>query len=581
MERMVERDFNHPSIIIWSLGNESGLGQNHVAMSDWCHQRDPSRPIHYEGAYDSAFVDVVSVMYPDVDTLESEGQNSDDPRPFFMCEYAHAMGNSPGSLKEYLHLIKKYPRLIGGCIWDWVDQGLTKTAPDGQSYFAYGGDFGDQPNDANFCINGLIGADQKIHPGLLEYKYFIQPVSVDVEDASSGIVQIHNQYAFTDLSHLEAQWQLKRNTTLVLEGSLDVADLSPQTRRKIALPIQDAHLFIEPGEYWLDFSFTLKQGTAWAKAGHEIAHHQYLVKEIKDRQSSSPTQTPNYDRHEKSPWLWLTNDDLEVKINQASGDLQTISCKQQPLLLTPPNIQVWRAPTDNDVAVRDEWLYEGFNRLMRLTYATDYNHQPDCISITQTGALAAASLSPSMEYTLQTTYHASNEVRFTLMVKPLKELPRLPRLGLQFTLPAQLDQVRWYGCGMHENYIDRKDSAFVGLYQCTVDDLSVDYVRPQENGNRCDIRWCTFTDKLGFGLRVGGSPLFSMSAHHYTPEMLMQAKHGYEITKLQEIILNIDYAQTGLGSAACGPDTLPQYQLQAKEIEFNFSMQFGNFSTPK
>lgn len=286
-ERMVECNRNHPSIIVWSLGNESGYGNNHDAMAAWIRKTDPSRPIHYEGAGDAPVVDLVSVMYPTIDSVKAAGENkAEDPRPYFMCEYAHAMGNGPGSLREYWELIYSYPRLIGGCVWDWVDQGIRSRNADGKYTFLYGGDFGDIPNDGNFCINGLVNPDREPHPGLYEYQYWIQPIAVKDIDLSAGQITLQNRYDLLNLDHLEGHYTIKAEGEVLATGSLALDGIDAGSSKTLILPDLKKHLKTDR-ETWLELTFTLKKDTPWAKTGHVIARTQTKIRDAEPGRQST------------------------------------------------------------------------------------------------------------------------------------------------------------------------------------------------------------------------------------------------------------------------------------------------------
>jgi beta-galactosidase/beta-glucuronidase len=283
--RMVERDKNHACVVMWSLGNESGYGSNHVAMADWIHRSDPTRPVHYEGATgwgnrdglpNAGVVDVISVMYPTVERVLEEGQKTGDPRPFFMCEYAHAMGNGPGNLKEYWDAIRSSPRLMGGCVWEWVDHSIRMSTPEGVEWFAYGGDFDDYPNDGNFCVDGLNFPQRIPHTGLVEYKKILEPVEVQAVDLQAGQVRLHNRHYFRSLAYLQGAWKLLRDDRLVAQGALPDLDAPPQGTLEATLPYRLPA--VQPGgTLWLNLSFTLAEDTPWAPRGFELANAQFEV----------------------------------------------------------------------------------------------------------------------------------------------------------------------------------------------------------------------------------------------------------------------------------------------------------------
>jgi beta-galactosidase/beta-glucuronidase len=581
--RMVERDKNHPCVIIWSLGNESGYGRNHDAMAAWIRAHDPTRLIHYEGAFDAPLVDIVSVMYPKVDWLIEQGQKTDDPRPFFMCEYAHAMGNGPGNLKEYWEAIYAHPRLIGGCIWEWVDHSIRRHTAEGEEWFAYGGDFDDYPNDGNFCIDGLNFPDRIPHSGLSEYKKVIEPVKVEAVDLRAGRVRVQNRYNFLSLAHLDVMWTITCDGDVVAQGVLAPLDVPPGETREIQLPYKLPQP--KPGAtYWLNLSFTQAQTTLWASRGFEVAWAQF---ELPVEKLAAPTlmlnQMPALRTNEAGQALTVAGDDFRLVFDTWRGTLESWESHGMALLLDSPlagpRLNVWRAPTDNDVHIAKEWVRVGYDHLQqRVSNVAVVQRHPQAVQIEVQAVLAPYALAPAFHCTYRYTLYGSGDVVIETHVMPDAEarLPVLPRLGLQMCLPGGLDRMAWYGRGPHESYIDRKESARVGVYRGTVQEQYVPYIRPQENGNKSDVRWAALTNNRGAGLLAVGLPLINVSAHHYTTEDLTRAQHTYELKRRNETILNLDIEQNGLGSNSCGPAPLEKYLLQP--IERTFSVRLRPFS---
>ncbi len=572
-ERLVERDKNHPSVIFWSLGNESGLGKNHELMANWIKATDPSRPIHYEGAENDPLVDVVSVMYPSLKTLKLAGEDKEDDRPYFMCEFAHAMGNSPGSLKEYWETIYAYPRLIGGCVWDWVDQGLRKKK-NGNAYFAYGGDYGDIPNDGNFCINGLVDPDRKPHPGLLELKYWIQPVHISKVDRMTGEIVLQNRYNFLPLDHLDANYSIKAEGELLYEGQLDIAEIEPQKEKKYKIEALQ-EVLPEDKESYFEITFTLKKSLPWAEMGHPIAKYQHQLQQ-KLAQTGQPVSAGSAKITKKN------NDSFAVSLqtgnqtfifNKHTGEIDQWKIGQSEILSQPISLNIWRSPIDNDVHILKEWQYEGVDRSHTRCHQWIMNEN-DGIKIVVEGVIAADGMQPHSQY--QVSYESIQEgtLKITLVYTPLNLSIRLPRLGFLTQLNPQFDQVKWFGRGPHENYSDRKNAAFVDLFQKPIQDLYHPYITPQENGNRSDVRWLEISSaKTGAAFRIEGQPLFNFSAHYVTLQNLTEAKHQNELKWLKSPYLYFDYAQSGLGSNACGPDVMTKYRLQPKPYTFSLILK--------
>jgi beta-galactosidase/beta-glucuronidase len=586
--RMVERDKNHPSIIMWSLGNESGYGPNHDAMAEWIRQAEATRLIHYEGAHDSPMVDVVSTMYPEVGRLIEEGKRTDDERPFFMCEYAHAMGNGPGNLKEYWEAIRAHPRLLGGCIWEWVDHGIRQRTESGEEWFAYGGDFGDHPNDGNFCIDGLNFPDRIPHTGLIEYKKVIEPVHVEAVDLRAGKVRIVSRYQFSSLSHLHGHWSVTRDGEVIEEGDLPRLDTRAGETAEVTLPYTSEVGAHSPSTALgvnhaplLNISFTLAKETLWAKRGHEVAWAQF---ELPDRQglgtgdwglgsgagtrplacSVSPVRVLDSDSA-----FTVSGEDFAVVFDRLRGVISSWRWRGMELLAAGPRLNVWRAPTDNDVHIAREWRKAGLDRLQhRIERVELVREESAYAQIEVASVLAPYSLAPAFSCKYLYTVYGTGDIVVETTVIPRRELPPLPRIGLQMRLPGAFDRFAWYGRGPHESYVDRKESARVGVYCGSVQDQYVPYIFPQENGNKTDVRWAAVTDIRGMGVLAVGMPLLNVSVHHYTTEDFTKAGHTYELVRRDETILNLDHAQAPLGSASCGPGPLEKYLLKAEPTEF-------------
>lgn len=569
--RMVERDKNHPCVLVWSLGNESGFGQNHVALADWIHRRDPSRLVHYHPAESDPCIDILGPMYPSVERIIQMAQEPGETRPVIMCEYAHAMGNSCGNLKEYWEAIRAYPRLQGGFIWDWVDQGLSQRTDEGEEWYAYGGDFGDEPNDANFCINGLVSPDRRPHPALLEYKKILEPVRVLTEDVLAGRLLVENRTSFSDLGALELSWTLTCDGEILQAGRLPTPVLGPGERA--ALTVSFARPPLLPGsEYWLDLSFKLGAETPWAPKGHEVAWAQfalpYAVPEapVLALAALAPLQCI-----ESAEQLSIQGEGLALKLSKCTGTLTDWQVNGSELLVQGPRFNVWRAPTDNDATLWGDqkaavhWREAGLDRLHE--QVTDVQYRQPHAGLVQVDVASVVSV-PDGEprFVCQYTYTVlgNGDVAMRTHIEPQGELPPLPRIGLQLVLPGAYERLAWFGRGPHESYVDRQEGARVNVYTGTVDEQYFPYVMPQENGNKTDVRWVALCDERGRGLLAVGMPRMEMSAHHYSTADLAAARHTYELHWQPEITLNLDARQTGLGGNSCGPGTLPQYRIPAE-----------------
>jgi beta-galactosidase/beta-glucuronidase len=575
--RMVERDKNHPSIILWSLGNESGYGRNHDRMAEWIRSRDSSRPIHYEGAGEADLVDVVSVMYPSIKALMKAGKNTDnDPRPFFMCEYAHAMGNSPGSLREYWQTIRRFPRLIGGCVWDWVDQGLRGKSEIGQDTFLYGGDFGDVPNDGNFCINGLVNPDREPHPGLLELKYWQQPVVLKNFKPNQKTLTFENRYDFLILDHLDAHYQVKAEGAVLVEGLLPLPPIRAGETAEVQIPKFPDQL--SPGkEIWLTLQWTQKDDTTWCNKGHCVAQCQVQLKQPEASHSKITQGSKPFSLIEEGPkWIKLSNrEDQRITFSKMTGWIHRWEAGGQDVLLDPLALNLWRAPTDNDKQILDEWILDGLDRTKANPDKLDVIMGSEGPQVIVNGALAADGFKPHSRYKIQYAFQASGVLEVHIEFSSLNLLTRLPRLGFKSRLNQTYHRVSWFGRGPHESYPDRKDSALIDHHESSISDLFHPYIHPQENGNRSDVRWLRIKSNGSNGqpdLVIEGEKIFNFSLHHCSLKNLTSAKHLHEIQWEEAPTLYLDMAHTGLGSNACGPDALSEYQLSPKDYRFGFQV---------
>lgn len=573
-ERMVERDKNHPSIIMWSLGNESGYGVNHEAMAEWIRSRSTSIPIHYEADWDIKVVDVASVMYPTVERLIEEGAKEEYTVPFFMCEYAHAMGNGPGNLKEYWEAIYKYPRLMGGCVWEWVDHSVRQKTADGEEWFAYGGDFGDRPNSGSFCVDGLLFPDRKPYPGVIEYKKILEPVHIRAIDLKNGTLSFLNRHDFITLAYLKGTWTIYKDGIAILHGDVPMLDTAP--RQESVIRLMYTLPPAESGcEYWLNVSMVLAEPTVWADTGHEVAWAQFkLPVEEVAASVMFASSMPALIEKKNGNKIQLVGNDSTISFDTYKGMISDMDFNGIPIITAGPSINVWRAPTNNDTKSHD-WRNAGYDKLIpRVTSLETSRPNSHTVKMKVDSVLGAYSIRPSFQASTEYTFYGSGDIAVKCRLIPLrKDLPYLPRFGMTLRLGKEFDRVQWYGRGFHENYIDRKESARIGVYSARVQELYVPYITPQENGNRSDVRWASLTNLRGEGLLVIGEPTFNFSAHHYTAQDFTNAWHTYDLKQRNETIVNIDYEFTGLGSASCGPGPLEKYQLIAEKMELEFILR--------
>jgi beta-galactosidase/beta-glucuronidase len=576
--RMVARDRNHPSVIGWSLGNEAGWGPNFAVCADWIHENDPSRFVHYHPGYDEPEVDVISLMYPQIDNLAAhaagtlEGGSPDESRPIIMCEFAHAMGNSPGAFREYWDVVEAYPRAIGGYVWDWVDQGLLCTTDDGEEWFAYGGDFGDEPNDSNFCINGLIWPDRVPHPALWEYKKVLEPVRVDAVNLEEGVIRVTNRYDFSDLSHLTGAWTVKRDGEVVQSGDLPRLTTLPGESEVVPL-FSEAAALPEPlpgTETWLTVQFLLATHAPLAPKGHEVAWAQFLLPGKTPAERVDTAGMPAVTVTETADTVIVGGAAFAITFDRGTGRICGWTQEGRDVVTEGPALNLWRAPTDNDARQYGAlWQEAGLDRLTET--ATEISVDQPASYVAHVKVKTETQVEGvSARYTY--AVYGSGDVVLEHSVDVDEGVPPLGRVGVTLTLPSEDAQSHemftWYGRGPHESYVDRKECVPIDVYRSTVDAEYVPYVKPQEYGNKTDVRWTALTGREGRGLLAVGMPWLEVSATHHTAHDIAAAAHTYELKRRPEVILNLDFAQSGLGSAACGPGVLPKYQLTASGYRY-------------
>jgi beta-galactosidase len=577
--RMVERDKNHPSVIIWSLGNEAGNGVNFYATYEWAKARDKTRPVQYERAGLDWNTDIYAPMYPGFQRLIDYAEG-DDERPLIMCEYAHAMGNSVGNFTDYWEIIDKYPKLQGGFIWDWVDQGLLTTNANGDTIFGYGGDFGppDTPSDGNFLLNGVVSPDRRPHPSLWEVKKVYQYIDMEHFNIRGRTVTVTNDYDFKTLDDVMLIWSITGDGIPLQSGRITDIDLGPKESREIEIPFQ----LFSPKRgtlYFVKFSFRTKEATELLPLGHEVAWEQFRFPLYLAADVLSLKDLPKLNLEESESVATVSGDDFSVSFDKTAGLLTSYKYRDVELLLSGPQPNFWRAPTDNDFGGRWQlklavWRHAGANRTLRDVVVEKVNDRQ--VRIVTTSDLETGNSTYTTSYTVLGSGEVVVESRF---VPGDTTLPRMPRFGMQMTIPRQFSNVKWFGRGPHESYWDRKAGAPIGRYQGTVAEQWHPYVRPQENGNKTDVRWMALTNREGAGLLIIGMPVLSMSALHFTiddldPGESKAQRHAGEMVERDLVNLNVDFKQMGVGGInSWGPTALPKYSLPVDEYTYGFRLR--------
>jgi len=577
--RMVERDKNHPSVIFWSLGNETGTGPNHAAMAGWIKDYDPTRPIHYEGAAgkpkDWPYVDVISRMYAKIPQIIRLATDPADNRPVVLCEYSHAMGNSCGNLKEYWDAIRSHKRLIGAFIWDWADQGLRKFTAEGTQFWAYGGDYGDNPNDGNFCCNGLVQPDRKPNPALHEVKKVYQRIWVRPIDLLAGKLEVANDYDFTSLEFVVPSWELACDGKVLQKGTLPRLSTAPGRSEQLTIDFDKPQL-LGGAEYWLKISFALAEDTPWADRGHVVAWDQFkLPFEVPAAPALDITRMPPVKLRDSDKTLTVVGRDFELAVGKATGAIESFTFAGKELIASPLVPNFWRPPTDNDNGNGmprrlGAWRNAGPQRRV-LDVKADLI-EPHLIRITARSQLPVG---PGCTYTNTYTVYGTGDVLVRAAFEPAgRNLPNLPRFGMQMELPGRFQTMTWLGRGPHETYWDRKTGAPVGLYSGPVEQQIHLYVRPQETGNKTDVRWLCLADKDGLGLLAVGMPLLSASAWPCKMQDLETARHIHELPRRDNVTLNLDYKQMGLGGDdSWGARPHREYTLPARPYSYSFRLR--------
>ncbi|MAZ28232.1 MAG: beta-galactosidase subunit alpha [Cytophagaceae bacterium] len=596
VKRMILRDFNHPSVIIWSMGNESGDGPNVKAVYDWVRDFDPSRPFHYQGTSKNGDVknaDLISRMYADVES-SIETIDEYNRTPYMLCEYTHAMGNSNGNLKEYWDLIYADNNFFGAFVWDWMDQGIKQPVPDEyqqirkkQDFFAYGGwweitDASHIHNDNNFCMNGVLAADQTPHPSMADFKYWQQYVHIKAVDVQSGKFSVENWYDFSNLKdNVAIEWEIINDGVSVAKGILKKLDLDARNNKDIKISYPDLEDF--SGELFINFSVKTIQDISYAPKGFEVAWEQFpLTNEKKPISETISTDSEELNVEDFRKNLTINGKNFTVVFEKNLGILDSYYVKNKLVLEEGPIPDFWRASTDNDLGLRRDILKDGWPDLLvwknadsRKIKSFDYDRRKDRILVKIYAFLPLINADCNMTYTIYPS--GIIDVKTEYVPKENHDIPDfMPRFGNYLVFGAGFENLKWYGRGPVPTYQDRK-SQKIGIYNSTVSDEFVDYSRPQENGYKTDTRWVEVTDSKGFGLRFTSDGSFGFGATHYTKEDLERSKYSFQLTKYAQTFINIDKAQMGVG----GTDSWSKRALPLKEYRVpNEKMDYEYRITP-
>ncbi|UPW19972.1 beta-galactosidase [Agarivorans sp. TSD2052] len=595
LTRMVARDKNHSSIIVWSLGNESGYGSNHDAMYGWLKQADPSRPIQYEGGgANTPATDILCPMYARVDwdtggegipkrAITAHIGDPHEQRPLILCEYAHAMGNSLGSIEEYWRAFRLHPRLQGGFIWDWVDQGITKYTESGEAYWAYGGDFGDKPNDRQFCINGLVFPDRTAHPSLAEIKYLQQYWQIQADDLALGRFSVSNEYLFTDSRDVSLFWRIEQQGELFTQGELELR-LAPQQQQYLQLPAE-ALLAVSKqlsGELWLSIEVKLREDKHWAKAGYCVAHQQFKLPVGGLIRQGALSKAKVKCQQQDSLISFVSAQQTVVFDGVSAQWLSWVSAGSE-LFSAALTDNFYRAPLDNDIGVSEAsqmdpnswiacWQNAGLDQLQRNNVGFEFSQLSNGCWLVECNS--DYSFEQRLAFSVQHRFVISaDKVKLAVTINAAPYLPPLPRVGLELSLDKQFSQVSWFGLGPHENYRDRLASAMVGRYQSSVDDLHTPYIYPSENGGRGAVRQLELNHDKGVMVLIECQPSLQFAARRYSQQQLSEATHNYQLSDSGTVYVQLDVAHQGVGGDdSWSPSVHPKHQVHAEfyhyQIEF-------------
>lgn len=578
MTRMIERDKNHPSIIMWSLGNESAFGCNFRRMTEVAHEMDSSRLVHYEGDFDVESADVYSTMYtwlenPDKPFLMKDIIEKSE-KPHILCEYCHAMGNGPGNLKEYQDLFYAHDKLQGGFIWEWFDHGIESYTEDGEKYYRYGGDFGDDPSNKDFCIDGMLMPDRTPSPGLYEYKKVVEPVTTSAVNLEQGIIHLISRYDFADLDQFRLVYSIMEDDVMIQGGSMELPSIPARSEKEVKIPYDFASVKAKPGaEYYLNLSYQLKEHTAYAPAGHELATAQFKLPVYKEGIEVVPEGMLKVTKEHTV--LHAEGANFHVDFDLVRGNITSIVRDGMEVMSKGPRLTLWRAPISNDMEIIDQmkkvhFLHLEHEVVTEVQYQEENNFlrvQVDTINSTTNSAWH---FKTRYSYVVCPTGDVLIQVEGTPSGRTDLAPDMFPRIGVTMHLDQSMDQVRYFGMGPGENYADSREAAMMGVYENTVDGLFTNYVVPQANGNHMDCKWVSLTNDRGMGLVASTEDSFNFSASRFEEKDLDDAKHTCDLKKRDYVVFNIDYKQNALGTYACGEWQLDRYRAKFEPFKLSF-----------
>lgn len=580
MTRMIERDKNHPAIIFWSLGNESAFGCNFRKMTDVAHEMDPTRLVHYEGDFDVESADVYSTMYTWIENPKKPYLMKDiiekSKKPHVHCEYCHAMGNGPGNLKDYQDLVYAHDKLQGGFVWEWFDHGIESFTESGEKYYRYGGDFGDDPSNKDFCIDGLIMPDRTPSSGLYEYKKVIEPITTTAVDIQKGIINLLSRYDFANLDRFNLVYKVMEDDVILQTGFMAVPSIEARANKDITLPYDLSAIKVKPGaHYYVNISYQLREDTSYASSGHELATAQFELPLYKEGIVVRPEGILNVEKEHTT--LHVKGANFSLDFNLVNGNLMNIVRDGMQVLSKGPRLTLWRAPISNDMEIIDKlkkvyFLHLEHEVVMNIDYHMEGNILKVEVDTINSTTNSAWHFKTKYVYTVCPSGDILIDVEGTPSGRVDLAPDMLPRIGVSMHLDKSMEHVRYFGMGPGENYADSKEAAQMGLYANTVDGLFTNYVIPQENGNHMGCKWVSMTNDRGMGLLASTEGDFNFSASWYEDKDLDDAKHTCDLVKRDYIIFNVDYKQNALGTNSCGQWQLDKYRAKFEDFKLSFRL---------
>ena len=579
---MVERDKNRFCIVMWSMGNESAYGCNFEKALEWTKNFDPDRITQYESAryrnydetYDYSNLDVYSRMYPALSEIQ-EYLDKDGSKPFLLVEYCHSMGNGPGDFEDYFQMIQDNDKMCGGFVWEWCDHAIAHgTAENGKTIYAYGGDHGEEIHDGNFCMDGLVYPDRTVHTGLLEYKNVYRPARVISYDKESGELVLHNYMDFDDLKdYVKISYELTQDGLVISKGKLPEVSAAPHSEGKINLKINVP----ESGKCYLKFIYHLKKELPLLDEDHILGFDEIEVSKEDTKCKLAEKWIPKtvvdseLQVNENDTQIHIKGREFAYTIDKRTALFTEMKFAGREYLNHPMELNIWRAPTDNDMYIKSEWKKAHYDKAYTRAYTTEVVQGKHGVKITSHASVVAETVQKILDVTITWKIEAAGKIDADIAVTKDDEFPDLPRFGVRMFLDKKLSAVRYFGMGPQESYCDKHQAASHGLYRADVGDLHEDYIRPQENGSHYDCEYVELNNSR-YGIVASAEKAFSFNASYYTQEELEKKTHNYELTESDSVVFCVDYALNGIGSNSCGPVVLEQYRFDDVLFRFQFTL---------